>query len=455
MNEHQSQHNLLDPLFTSAEMRQVFCDQRRLQSMLDFEAALARVLVRTGIAPASAAPPIEAQCHASLFSIGDLAQKASLAGNLAIPLVKALTKMVARTDDRAAGYVHWGATSQDVIDTSMVLQLRAALEIFDRDLTTLMTSLARLAEENSATLLAGRTWLQQGPPVTLGLKAAGWLDAMARHRSRIRETTKRVLTLQFGGSVGTLAAFGNRGLEVAAALAKELKLALPAAPWHAHRDRFAEVAAMLGLLAGSLGKIARDISLLSQTEVGEALEPSAPGRGGSSTMPHKRNPVGSAVALAAAIRVPPLVSAMLASMVQEHERGLGGWHAEWEVLPEICLLASGALARVSEVVDGLEIDAPRMDQNLEVTHGLILAEAVSYALAPKIGRLPAHDLIEQACRHAQNQKRHLLEILLEDSKVREFLSPEELARLLAPGNYMGSAEQIVKNVLSEYKNSKA
>lgn len=455
MNEHQPHMRLLDPLFSSAEMREVFSDQRLLQSMLDFEAALARVLARTGMAPASAAPAIEAQCHASLYSIESLAEEASLAGNPAIPLIKALTKLVARADERAAGYVHWGATSQDVIDTATVLQLRAALEIFDRDLTTLMASLARLAEENSSTLLAGRTWLQQGPPVTLGLKAAGWLDAMMRHRTRVRETTKRVLTLQFGGAVGTLAAFGNRGLEVAAALAKELKLSLPEIPWHAHRDRFAEVAAILGLLTGSLGKIARDISLLSQTEVGEALEPSAPGRGGSSTMPHKRNPVGSAVALAAAIRVPPLISAMFASMVQEHERGLGGWHAEWEILPEICLLASGALARVSEVVDGLEIDAPRMDRNLDITHGLILAEAVSDALAPKIGCLPAHDLIEQACRHAQNQKRHLLEILLENPKVREILSPEELTRLLAPGNFMGSAEQIVKNVLSEYKSSKA
>lgn len=455
MNEHQPHMRLLDPLFTSAEMREVFCDERRLQSMLDFEAALARVLARTGVAPASAAPAIEAQCQASLYSLESLAEEASLAGNLAIPLIKALTKMVARSDERAAGYVHWGATSQDVIDTATVLQLRAALEIFDRDLTTLMASLARLAGENSSTLLAGRTWLQQGPPVTLGLKAAGWLDAMMRHRARVRETTKRVLTLQFGGAVGTLAAFGNRGLEVAAALAKELKLTLPEMPWHTHRDRFAEVAAILGLLAGSLGKIARDISLLSQTEVGEAFEPSVPGRGGSSTMPHKRNPVGSAVALAAAIRVPPLVSAMLSSMVQEHERGLGGWHAEWEILPEICLLTSGALARVSEVIDGLEIDAPRMDENLEITHGLILAEAVSYALAPKIGRLPAHDLIEQACRHAQNQKRNLLEVLLENPKVRELLSPEELARLLAPGNFMGSAEQIVKNVLLEYKSSKA
>ena len=454
MNERQKHTGLFDPLFISAEMREVFCDERRLQSMLDFEAALARALARTGIAPASAAQPIEAQCQASLFSMEALAQESSLAGNLASPLIKALTNLVARDNERAAGYVHWGATSQDVIDTGMVLQLRAALAIFERDLTALTASLARLAVEHSSTLVAGRTWLQQGPPVTMGLKAAGWLDALGRHRSRIRETSKRVLTLQFGGAVGTLAAFGNRGLEVAAALAKELKLALPEAPWHSHRDRFAEVATTLGLFTGTLGKMARDISLLSQTEVGEAHEPSAPGRGGSSTMPHKRNPVGSAVALAAAIRVPALVSTMLASMVQEHERGLGGWQAEWETLPEICLLASGALTRISEVVDGLEIDASRMDQNLNDTHGLFLAEAVAYALAPKIGRLPAHDLIEQACRHAQNQKRPLLEILLENPKVREFLSPGDLAHLLAPGNFMGSAEQIVKNVLSEYESGK-
>jgi 3-carboxy-cis,cis-muconate cycloisomerase len=246
--------------------------------------------------------------------------------------------------------------------------------------------LARLAEAHKSTLLAGRTWLQQGPPVTFGLKVAGWLDAVERHRERLKQARKQILVLQFGGAVGTLAAVGDRGLELASALARELKLDLPEVPWHSHRDRLAEVAASLGLLVGSLGKIARDISLMSQTEIDEVVEPSGPGRGGSSTMPHKRNPVGSAVILAAALRVPALVSTVLTAMVQEHERGLGGWHAEWETLPEIFRLTAGALAHTNEIVAGLEIHPEKMSQNLNVTHGLVLAEAVAFALRERLGK---------------------------------------------------------------------
>ncbi|MGA9593297.1 MAG: lyase family protein, partial [Candidatus Acidiferrales bacterium] len=230
--------------------------------------------------------------------------------------------------------------------------------------------------------------------------------------------------------------------------AKDLNLSLPAIPWHASRDRFSEVAAVLGLLVGTLGKIARDISLLSQTEIGEALEPAAPGRGGSSTMPHKQNPVGCAVALAAAIRVPALVSTMLSAMVQEHERGLGGWHAEWQTLPEICLLASGALAQLTPVLEGLKIETACMSENLEITHGLILAEAVSFALARKIGKPQAHEIVEQACRRALAQRRHLRLVLREDQRVRPYLSQKEIVRLLDPKNYTGSARRMIKAVLA-------
>jgi 3-carboxy-cis,cis-muconate cycloisomerase len=443
--------HLLDALFTTDAMRAIFSDQRRLQSMLDFEAALARALAHAGIAPSTAPAAIASQCRAESFSIEELGREAALAGNLAIPLLKHLTALVAKSDDKAAAFVHWGATSQDAIDTGLVLQLRDALALLDSGLANLSDALTLLVEGRISTVAAGRTWLQQAAPVTLGLKAAGWLDAIERHRARIHETRSNALVLQFGGAVGTLAALANRGPAVAAALAEDLKLPLPRLPWHAHRDRFAEVATTLGLLVGSLGKIARDVSLLAQTEVAEVNEPAAPGRGGSSTMPQKRNPVGSSVILAAAIRVPALVSIMLTAMVQEHERGLGGWHAEWETLPEICMLTAGALSHATEVVEGLEIHEAKIAQNLGATHGLILAEAVALALAKHIGRLPAHDLVEQACRRALKDARPLGDVLTEDAKVRAHLSADDLARLLDPKNYLGSAEKMSRDVLAARK----
>lgn len=442
---------LLGHLFTTEEMRAIFSDQRRIQATLDFEAALGRALARVGVIPKAVAAKIESKCDAKLFSMETLAQEAALAGNLAIPMVKQLTALVTKADEKAGGFVHWGATSQDAIDTGTVLQLRDALDLMDHALVKLCDAIARICETHKSTLLAGRTWLQQGPPVTLGLKAAGWLAAVERHRERIREIRTRVLVLQFGGAVGTLAVLGDRGPAVAAALAEELKLALPNLPWHAHRDRFAEVATTMGLLVGSLGKIARDISLMAQTEVGEVAEPAAPGRGGSSTMPQKRNPVGSAVVLAAAIRVPALVSVMLTSMVQEHERGLGGWHAEWETLPEICTLSAGALAHLTQVLRGLEINSSKMDSNLEITHGLILAEAVAVALGEKIGRMPAHRIVEKASRRAAEHSQTFLDVLMQDAEVQKYFSAEDIKRLLEPRNYTGSAEAMVEKVLSERK----
>lgn len=442
---------LLGHLFTTEEMRAIFSDQRRIQAMLDFESALARALGRVGVIPKAAAATIQSKCDAKLFTMEALAQEAALAGNLAIPMVKQLTSFVTKADEKAGGFVHWGATSQDAIDTGTVLQLRGALDLMDQALEKLCDAIARICETHKSTLMVGRTWLQQGPPVTLGLKAAGWLAAVERHRERLGEIRKRALVLQFGGAVGTLAALGDRGPAVAAALAEELKLALPSLPWHAHRDRFAEVATTMGLLVGSLGKIARDISLMAQTEVSEAAEPDAPGRGGSSTMPQKRNPVGSAVVLAAAIRVPALVSVMLTSMVQEHERGLGGWHAEWETLPEICTLAAGALAHLTQVVGGLEINPSKMNANLGITHGLILAEAVAVALGEKIGRMPAHKIVEKASRRALETSQSFQDVLMEDAEVRKHFSAEDIKRLLEPKNYTGSAEAMVEKVLSERK----
>jgi 3-carboxy-cis,cis-muconate cycloisomerase len=440
--------HLLDPLFTTDDMREIFSDHRQLQSMLNFEAALARALGKAGVAPKEAVAAIESQCDANLFSVETLAREGALAGNVAIPMVKQLTALVAKTDTKAGAFVHYGATSQDAIDTGMILQLREALEEIGAGLSKISSALVRLVEGHDATLVVGRTWLQHAPPVTLGLKTAGWLSAIERHHTRLNQTQKDALVIQFGGAVGTLAALGDRGPAVAVALADDLKLGNPDLPWHAHRDRFAEVATTLGLLVGTLGKIARDISLMAQTEVSELAEPSAPGRGGSSTMPHKQNPVGSAVILSAAVRVPALVSTMLSAMVQEHERGLGGWHAEWQTLPEICLLAGGAVAQMEQILGGLAIHEKRMAENIEVTHGLIFAEAIAMVLRRRLGRAQAHELVEQASRRAVAENRRLREILLQDAKIRENLSAEDIDRLLDPKNYIGSAKEMAKRVLS-------
>ena len=441
---------LLDPLFRWQAVEDIFSDRARIQSMLEFEAALARAEAGVGAIPASAAAPIAAKCRAELFDFKALAQATALAGNLAIPLVKQLTALVAAEDKEAARYVHWGATSQDAIDTGFVLQARRALELIAEELERFSEILARLAQQHRDTTLPARTWLQQALPTTLGLRVVGWLDAVDRHRVRLAETRSRTLVLQFGGAVGTLAALGEKGMVVAKALGEELKLPVPAVPWHAHRDRVAEIATTLGLCTGTLGKIARDLSLEAQTEVAEIFEPAGPGRGGSSTMPHKRNPVTAAVVLAAVTRVPALAGAMLSAMVQEQERGLGGWHAEWETLPEIISLTAGALHHLADTVDSLDINADKMRANLEITHGLIFAEAVQMVLAEQMGRLPAHELVEAACKRAQKQKQHLRDVLAEEPKIKQHLDKKELERLFDPARYLGVAGELIDRVLQAH-----
>jgi 3-carboxy-cis,cis-muconate cycloisomerase len=335
------------------------------------------------------------------------------------------------------------------MDTGLVLQLRAALGLLDADLVRLSDALARLAGEYRLTPVAGRTWLQHAVPITFGLKAAGWLSAIERHRARIRTMRPRVLALQFGGAAGTLDGLGERGLRVAGLLADDLRLTLPDLPWHTHRDRLVEVATVLGLLVGTLGKVARDVSLMGQTEVGEVAEPVEPGRGGSSAMPHKRNPVGCAVVLAAAARVPALVSIMLAAMVQDHERGLGGWHAEWETLPEICTLTAGALAHLTRVMVGLEVHPEQMRENLGATHGLILAAAAAEALGGHLGRQAAHEVVERGCRRAMEQERHLRAVLADDPEVRAILTGADLDRVFDVSNHLGLAGEFVDRVLAD------
>jgi 3-carboxy-cis,cis-muconate cycloisomerase len=439
---------IFNSLFRSEDVEKALSDRACLQGMLDFEAGLARAEARAGVIPCSAAAAIVSKCKAELFDAAELARGAGLAGNIAIPLVKALTAAVARSDSDAARYVHWGATSQDAIDTGCVLQLRQALKIIASDLDRLAVALAALATKHRSTIVVGRTWMQQALPTTFGAKVAGWLDAVDRHRERLRETQRRALALQFGGAVGTLAALGGHGAEVSKNLAEELALGLPEIPWHSHRDRVAEVATTLGLCVGTLGKIAKDISLHSQTEVAEVSEPTKKGRGGSSTMPHKRNPVASAVVLSAAVRVPGLVSTMLAAMVQEQERGLGGWHAEWETLPEIVSLSAAALGQMVEIVPKLEIDAERMRENLESTRGLIFAEAVSMALAQKMGKAAAHEFVEVACQQARSEKRHLRDVILSNAQAKPYLSVADLDRLFDPGKYLGMAHVFVDRVVT-------
>lgn len=444
---------LNDRLTSPDAMLAVFAPKATVQRMLDVEAALAHALAAAGVIPADAAAPIEAACDADQLDADALTHAAASAGNLAIPLVKQLTARVAEHAPDAAKYVHWGATSQDIIDSGMVLQLRDALDLIESGVDALCGLLAQQAQRYRDTPMIGRTWLQQALPITLGLKFAQWLDALARHRSRLAQMRERALALQFGGAAGTLASLGDAAPAVAQKLARSLALPLPSVPWHTQRDRIAEAATALGLLTGTLGKIARDVSLHMQTEIGELAEPSSAGKGGSSTMPHKRNPVGCAAALTAAMRVPGLVATMLAAMVQEHERALGGWQAEWETLPEIARLSAGALANITEVVGGLDVDTSRLAANLDITRGLVLGEAVMLALGASMGRLRAHELVEHASREAVRSGRGLRDVLADNADVTRVLDDRQLDALFDPANYSGQARAFVDAVLERYRAS--
>ena len=443
-------NQLFDAYFTAKAMGEVFSDHGRVQAMLDVESALARAQARVEVIPHSALAPITAACRAELYDFEALGLAIASAGNSAIPLVKALGKQIASTAPEAERYVHLGATSQDIMDTGLVLQLRAALGLIEADLVRLADVLAQQAQRYATTPLAGRTWLQQATPVTLGMKIASWLGAVTRNRQRLDELKPRLLCLQFGGASGTLAALGDQAMPVAQALANELGLNQPEQPWHTQRDRLVEFGAVLGLIAGSLGKVGRDISLLMQTEAAEVFEPSAPGKGGSSTMPHKRNPVGSAVLISAATRVPGLLSILFSAMPQEHERSLGLWHAEWETLPEICCVVSGALVQALNIAQGLEVDSERMARNLDLTHGLVLAEAVSIVLAQRVGRETAHHLLEQCCKRAVAEQRHLRAVLGDEPQITAQLSADELDRLLDPAHYLGQATTWVERARAEH-----
>lgn len=436
--------HIYDALFSTPEMAALFSDTDLLRAMIRVEVALAEALEKSSLAPAGTAAAI-ATVQPEDLDKATLSTEVRAAGNLCIPFVKALTAAVEEANPAAAGFVHWGATSQDVQDTATLLQARSGWNLLLGQLDILCDTLATLAERHKETVLAGRTWLQQGPPVTLGLKIAGWLDALMRHRARIVEARQRIFVVQFGGAVGTLAALGDSATRVASDLAANLSLGMPLMPWHTHRDRMVEMAVTLGMLVGTLGKMGRDISLLMQTEVGECVE--SFGSGGSSTMPHKRNPVSSAIMLSAAIRVPPLVSTMLSAMVQEHERGLGGWHAEWETLPEIFCFAAASLNAAISMTRALQVDEEAMAANMSILRGVTMSESLVFALAPKLGKQKARAIVEEITRCALAADQSLLQTALNDERIRGVLSLKELERALEPSSYLGCSAQWVGDVL--------
>ncbi len=440
---------LIESLATTPALAGLFSDESVLQAMLEFEAALARAEARQGLLPMEAAEAIAAAAVPGNFDTSILADAAFRAGTPAIPLVKMLTDHVRKTDAEAARFVHWGATSQDVADSAMSLLLKRAEPILIGDASRLEKALTHLSETHKDSIMLGRTLLQPAPPVTFGLKAAGWLASVCRGRRRLQKAFRVAAVLQFGGASGTLASLGDRGIPVAEALSAELGFGdSPSAPWHTQRDQLATLICACGVLTGSLGKMARDISLLMQNEVGEAAEPGGEGRGGSSTMPNKRNPTACSLTLAAAHRVPGLVASFLAAMLQEQERGIGGWQAEWPIIAAVIQSTGVAIASMAEVAEGLLVDAQRMRLNIENTNGAIFAERAMMLLGAKLGRDVAHKVVEAAVRKSVQEDRHLAAVLAETAEVTTHLRSAELEQLETAEQYLGAAEAFRQILMS-------
>ena len=439
--------SLFEFLFYNKEVNKLFSAEAYLSAMLRFEAALAQAQAEEGMIPKTAADSITSCCNLDHIDIPSLIPAIGLAGNPNIPLVKQLTAAVKQLDPEAAKYVHLGATSQDVIDTALMVQLKAALILVQKDLEQLLNQLHQLAETHRHSIMAGRSFLQHARPITFGNKVATWMDGLIRSAQRIEQVLQHNLVLQFGGAVGTLAGFGEKALPVASSLAQNLDLALPPIPWHTQRDRRVEVASTLGILTGNLGKMAKDISLLMQTEVAEVFEPSGAGKGGSSTMPHKRNPVGCVAILAAAQRSPALLSTLFQSLPQDHERATGLWHAEWLPLVELCKITAGALQQALHMTNGLEVDTQRMLRNLELTNGLIYAENLSLALAEKMGKAAAHEHIEGLCKQVAQTHTHLKILATADPIVSKYLNSSDIDQLFDPANSLGDCDRLIDAVL--------
>ena len=432
-------------IFSTGAMRSVFSDENRVQKYLDFEAALARAQARLGIIPKEAAEEICRHCRLAEIDFAKLKAQTERIGYPVLPVVQ---QLVALCRDGLGEWCHWGATTQDITDTATVMQIREALILIERHLDGIVGALAALARKYRNTPMAGRSNLQQAVPITFGYKVATLLAAFERHRKRLNELRPRVLIGEFGGAAGTLSSLGGRGLATQAELMKELKLAVPAIAWHTVRDTIAEVGCFLGLITGTCGKVALDVKLLMQTEVEEIYEPFHEGRGSSSTMPQKRNPISSVYITALTAVVRQQVAALLEAMVEDHERATGPWEIEWIVLPEIFCLASGALAQTEFVLKGVQVDEKKMRANLDLTKGLIVSEAVMMGLGPYLGRQYAHDLVYDICRQVVATGRPLVELLAENAEIAKHLDRHALEKLCDPANYLGEAGAMVDRVLA-------
>jgi 3-carboxy-cis,cis-muconate cycloisomerase len=437
-------------IFSTAEMRHVFSDEARTGYYLEIEAALARAQARLGIIPDKAAQEIVRQCKIGNIDLARLKQQTERIG---YPILGVVQQIVDLCADGLGEWCHWGATTQDITDTAAVLQIRAALDLVEKDMEAIAAALADLSRRYRDTPMAGRSNLQQAVPLTFGFKMAALLAAMQRHRERLAQLRPRVLVGEFGGAVGTLASLGADGLKVQAELMKELGLAQPEIAWHTVRDRIGEVGCFLGLVTGTLGKISMDVKLLMQTEVAEVYEPFHEGRGSSSTMPQKRNPISCLYIHSTVALVRQHVAALLEAAVADHERSTGPWEIEWISLPEIFLLTSGALAQTRLLVSGLEVDAERMRANLDLTRGTIVSEAVMMGLGPHLGRQRAHDLVYDICRKVAATGEPLLDLLAKDPEISRNLKRAELEAMCDPGRYLGLAGEMVDQVLAREKRS--
>ncbi|HEX3399075.1 MAG TPA: adenylosuccinate lyase family protein [Acetobacteraceae bacterium] len=435
---------ILGTLYGSDAMRAVFDERTYFQRMLDVEAALARVQARLGIIPADAAATITGAARVENLSTDELAASARNVGYPVVGLVTGLS----RAAGAAGGWTHWGATTQDIMDTATVLQVRDGLALIRTALRGMVAALTAQAEQHRHTVMAGRTHLQQALPITLGLKCAVWTQPLIAHVQRLDALRPRVELVSFAGAAGTLASLGDQGIAVMEGLAAELGLGAPAAPWHVSRDGLAETVAFLGLVCGSLAKLATDVILLAQTEVGELAEPYVAGRGSSSTMPQKRNPIASEYILAAARTVHALVPVMFGAMAADHERATGPWQAELLALPQCFVLTHGALQHAGAIAEGMVIDAARMRRNLDLTGGLIVAEAVMMGLAPYIGRGEAHHVVKHACDAALAETIPLADALAREPAVASRLDRAAIERLTDPGHYLGSADGFIDRVLA-------
>ncbi|AFK02725.1 3-carboxy-cis,cis-muconate cycloisomerase [Emticicia oligotrophica DSM 17448] len=432
--------SLYSEYFYSKDINNLLSERQTIAQMLRFEGALALAQAENDIIPLQSAEIIDTCCQVDFIDIDKLKSEIKLGGNAAIPLVKQLTRIVKNNDVEASKYVHLGATSQDVVDTATVLQMQEYWYWLNDKLVILQELLTDLTKKHRETLMIGRTLLQQARPITFGLKTAGWLQSISRSKDRLKSTQKRALMLQLVGAVGSGNANISKSVQLSLANILDLK---PAFSWQSNRDTLVEAASVFALLNQSLGKMAKDISLLMQTEIAEVFEGAGEGKGGSSTMPHKRNPVTCAAIIANAARVPHLVASLYSAMPQEHERSAGLWHAEWEVLSEIMLLTAGSIERAIELMESLEVDRQRMLLNLELTKGLIYAENVSLALATKIGKINAHELVEKACKSAISQQKHLKEILEEMN-----IDLPNLEALFKPENSIGNSLEMIDEILN-------